>query len=743
MTRPRRHRSASSRVNLDSTASPAAGEGGSLPVGVTRARLALRPRTPRGVVGFGVLLVVAGIVLNVAIWHHGSRRVEQEAWQHFEAAADVRQADLEHVLEVMRREASSLANDPGIARAVLAVRATQGDEARRRDLGELFARTREFGFGHTAVLNEEGLPLVLESGASVATALPHAALAREAMRAGELRWTEPHDGEIGILVPVGPGPGARRAVLVHADAALTLTPLLREWPGLGQASHAFLVEAAGDSVRALTSSSFGVRPRFESLTAGSRGVTRVLPHAGRHEWARPTGAVWYVTRPLPATGWVLVAEAERSALLVGLADVRRMLVALDAFLLAAFLGLALVWRRSYADGLARRESEVEERQAYRVQAILDNAFDAILTFDPTGRMRTANRAAAVLLGAPVGALEQRPVQALLAWDAAERPHAMPPTGAVVAGHALAADGTRVPVEFAIARSGEGAEARYTAIVRDVRERVEAERRVRAAHEELAGSHRRLEEANAHLEAASRLKSEFLANTSHELRTPLNGMIGFLQLVLDGACSSRDEEREFLRQSLQCSQQLLGLINDVLDLARLEAGRMTLVSECVDAASVLDEVRTATSATARQRGLRLVLEDRLPRGMAALGDAQRVRQVLVNLVGNSLKFTHAGLIVVRATVPEGSEEVRFEVRDTGIGIAPERQQAVFEAFVQADGSTTRRYGGSGLGLAISRNLVELMGGRIGLESAGEGQGTTAWFTLPRHDAVRADGAGRAA
>jgi signal transduction histidine kinase len=121
----------------------------------------------------------------------------------------------------------------------------------------------------------------------------------------------------------------------------------------------------------------------------------------------------------------------------------------------------------------------------------------------------------------------------------------------------------------------------------------------------------------------------------------------------------------------------------------------------------------------------------------------VRQVLVNLVGNSLKFTPQGSIVVRASVPRGSDEVRFEVRDTGIGIAPDRQKAVFEAFVQADGSTTRRYGGSGLGLAIGRGLVELMGGRIGLESAGEGKGTTAWFTLPRHDAVRSDRAGRAA
>ena len=147
----------------------------------------------------------------------------------------------------------------------------------------------------------------------------------------------------------------------------------------------------------------------------------------------------------------------------------------------------------------------------------------------------------------------------------------------------------MPVEFSIGSAGQGDERLYTVIVRDITERVEAEKRIRSFAEGLEISNRRLEEVNAQLEEASRLKSEFLANTSHELRTPLNGMIGFLQLVLDGMCDSRDEERDFLQQALQCSRHLLGLINDVLDIAKIEAGKLTLE---------IDRHRRASSCSTR-------------------------------------------------------------------------------------------------------------------------------------------------
>src|SRR5262249_9133053 len=224
-------------------------------------------------------------------------------------------------------------------------------------------------------------------------------------------------------------------------------------------------------------------------------------------------------------------------------------------------------------------------------------FDAIFAFDRFGRVRSANRAAETLVGRPLAELEGMPIQRLLMWttpaaphddrdsgeyarsNRAGRPHArplaLPPTGAVITGTALLADGDADGVESPLGCSGEDEELIYTAIVRDVRERVEAERRIREIADGLENSNRRLEEMNAQLEESSRLKSEFLANTSHELRTPLNGMIGFLQLVLDGMCDSREEEQDFLKQALTCSRHLLGLINDVLDIAKIEAGKLSL------------------------------------------------------------------------------------------------------------------------------------------------------------------------
>jgi signal transduction histidine kinase/DNA-binding response OmpR family regulator len=254
-------------------------------------------------------------------------------------------------------------------------------------------------------------------------------------------------------------------------------------------------------------------------------------------------------------------------------------------------------------------------------------------------------------------------------------------------------------------------------------------RIQAFAQGLEQSNRRLEELNAQLEEASRLKSEFLANTSHELRTPLNGMIGFLQLVLDGLCDSPEEEREFQKQALQCSRHLLGLINDVLDIAKIEAGKLNLEIVRVNIGELFDEVYTLTHVQAAQKGVKLRFERPTASAPGVRGDFGKVKQVLINLVGNSLKFTPSGSITVRAVPNPGSGHYMFEVQDTGIGIPADRQQLIFEKFIQADGSTTRKYGGTGLGLAITRSLVELMGGIIGVHSDGEGHGTRMYFSLP--------------
>src|SRR5258707_7462205 len=220
--------------------------------------------------------------------------------------------------------------------------------------------------------------------------------------------------------------------------------------------------------------------------------------------------------------------------------------------------------------------ETRRGHAGRAQAVFDAAFDAILTFDVSGCVRSVNRATEQLLARSADEIVDEPLHRFLEWGAPGRASSeLPVPGAVCRAKVRRGEGAPLPVEFSIGSSGAGEDMLYAAIVRDISQRVEAERQIRVFAEGLENSNRRLEEANSQLEAASQLKSEFLANTSHELRSPLNGMIGFLQLVLDGMCDSRDEERDFLKQALQCSRHLLGLINDVLDIAKIEAGKLTL------------------------------------------------------------------------------------------------------------------------------------------------------------------------
>ncbi len=259
---------------------------------------------------------------------------------------------------------------------------------------------------------------------------------------------------------------------------------------------------------------------------------------------------------------------------------------------------------------------------------------------------------------------------------------------------------------------------------------------------LSELNRKLERANFELAELSNVKTEFLATTSHELRTPLNSILGFTRLILDGLCENREEERELLRDVLSSAQHLLSIVNDLLDVAKIEAGKLRLSVEKVDLQSIIREAKAVVGVQAAAKHLTIVDEtESLPLPLVS-ADGARVKQVLINLMSNSVKFTDKGWITLRGRSFPDRGFVELELQDTGVGIPPAMQRHLFEKFRQVDSSFTRPQGGSGLGLAICRSLVQMMGGRIKLWSAGVGCGTTVTFSLPvRHeveDAVHVKG-----
>jgi two-component system, sensor histidine kinase and response regulator len=231
------------------------------------------------------------------------------------------------------------------------------------------------------------------------------------------------------------------------------------------------------------------------------------------------------------------------------------------------------------------------------------------------------------------------------------------------------------------------------------------------------------------QAASRAKSAFLATMSHEIRTPMNGIIGMTALLLDSVLGR--VQREYAEAIRTSANSLLAIINDILDFSKIEAGKLEIESLEMDLWSQVEEVGSLMALQAAMKAIELIVDIAPDVPQTVLGDPQRIRQCLVNLAGNAIKFTSTGEIVIavcRAGERDGTAQVRFEVRDTGIGIAPAERAELFRPFTQADSSTTRRYGGTGLGLSIVKHLTELMGGEVGLESD-VGKGSTFWFTLP--------------
>ena len=256
---------------------------------------------------------------------------------------------------------------------------------------------------------------------------------------------------------------------------------------------------------------------------------------------------------------------------------------------------------------------------------------------------------------------------------------------------------------------------------------------------LAKLYREVEQASIQAEEASRLKSDFLANTSHELRTPLNGIIGFLKLLLEGMADDPEEQREFIEEAYKSSIHLLNLINDILDIAKIEAGKMELELTEIDLNELFQDVDNLIGTQAKQKNLNFQIKSPATLTPVMLyGNYQRLLQVMLNLISNAIKFTREGGVIVSAEVTNKKTEcqgiefpgmVKISVADTGIGVSLEKQDKLFENFYQVDGSRTKSYGGTGLGLAISQKLVEAMGGTISFYSMGDGLGSTVTFTVP--------------
>ncbi len=391
------------------------------------------------------------------------------------------------------------------------------------------------------------------------------------------------------------------------------------------------------------------------------------------------------------------------------------------------------------DITASRRTEIALRESEaRLRSITDAARDAILMMTPDGEISFWNPAAERILGYSWAEAFGQDFQSLIAPQhyhtalQVSLPALLKEGQGTSAGKTLdlevrRKDGAAIPVQLSLSAIQIEGQWHAVGLLRDITEQKRAEEALVLTNHNLEAATVRANEMAIRAESASAAKSEFLANMSHEIRTPMNGVIGMIGLLMDTELDA--EQRRYAEIVRASGESLLGLLNDILDFSKIEAGRLDLELLDFDLLSLLDDFAATLATRAHEKKLELYCAADPEVPVFLRGDPGRLRQVLHNLASNALKFTESGDVVIRVSMEEDREAdatLRFTVRDTGIGIAEEKKGILFDKFSQVDASTTRVYGGTGLGLAISKQLAELMGGEIGVDSV-PGVGSTFWFT----------------
>ena len=446
---------------------------------------------------------------------------------------------------------------------------------------------------------------------------------------------------------------------------------------------------------------------------------------------------------LPELGWSLLVRLDRDVIVAPTREMLRNLGMAGMLVFGPLWGLLLWSTRCLKNEYVRAEvSLLKHKQTeQQFRDLLDATPDAMIIADRGGRIVIVNHQAEGLFGYAREELLDQPVEMLLPahlrhahghhWAGnVDHPRVQP----MKMGRELLVrrkDGSEISAEMNLSPLTTVGGLLTIAAIRDVTERKRVEAQMNIYMQELVEKNCTLDLLLAQAQTATHAKASFLAMMSHEIRTPMNGVIGMTGLMLETDLTS--EQREYAETVRRSGEHLMGILNNILDFSKIEAGKLDLEVLDFDLRTLVEDVTTLLAERAYAKGLELGTLVQAPVPTALRGDPGRLRQILMNLISNAIKFTERGEVVVRvgldesvAAEPEGTVSLRFEVSDTGIGMTPEQCGKLFQPFIQADGFTTRKYGGTGLGLAICKQLVELMQGRISVEST-LGQSTRFWFT----------------